>query len=80
MDCADPAQEASGEHFFLTVFIELYIFPGGRISSWLDTHSCTILAKNLAASCPCPKNFPETKLKSNETVSSAEISRQPNRS
>lgn len=33
MDCADPAQEASGGRFFLTGFIELYTFPGEELAA-----------------------------------------------
>lgn len=34
--------------------------------------SCNILAKNVAAVCPCPKNLPEAKLKSFGLIASTE--------
>lgn len=38
-------------------------------SNWARGHLCAILAKNLAAFRPCPKNLGEAKLKSNECQS-----------
>lgn len=40
---------------------------------------CGILAKYVAAFCPCPRNLPVTKFESNGMISLVEkISRQPN--
>ena len=32
-----------------------------KISKWPRDHSRNILAKNVVAFCPCPKNLPEAK-------------------
>jgi hypothetical protein len=54
-------------------------FRGNRINNWAKEHSCDILAKNVAVSCPHPKNSSEVQLKSNGLISLAEeISRWPN--
>jgi hypothetical protein len=49
-----------------------------NIGNWPRKHSCNILAKNVSASCSCPNNLPETRLKSVGLMSLAEeISRKP---
>lgn len=53
VDCQGQTQEVSG---------------GNNISKWSSSHSCDSPAKNLAAFCPCPKNLPDTKLKSNRLL------------
>lgn len=63
LNCADQAQEVSGEMNFSMRPIDC---------------SCDILVKNVAAFCPCPKNLPEAKLKSFGLVTlEKENSRQP---
>lgn len=56
-DNGDPVQEVSEEN---------------NNSNWVGAHSCAILAKNVAAFCPCPKNLPKAKLKSNRLISLVE--------
>lgn len=52
--------------------------PKRPIANWPRDHACVILAKNVAAFYPCPKNLLEAKFKSHELISvTEEISRQP---
>lgn len=44
------------------------------LANWSRDHACVILAKNVAAFYPCPKNLLEAKFKSNELISVTEIS------
>jgi hypothetical protein len=48
VDYSGPAQVVSG---------------GTILATRLATRQCDILAKNVAAFCPCPKSLPEAKLK-----------------
>lgn len=52
--------------------------PKGAISNWARDHSCNIVARGVAAFCPCPKNLLVAKLKNNGLDSLVEeISKQP---
>lgn len=39
------------------------VSEGNDVSNLAKGHFCGILAKNMAAFCPCHKNLPEVKLK-----------------
>lgn len=45
-DCEGPSPEVS---------------EGNNVSNWVRGH-CDILAKNMVAFCPCPKNLPKAKM------------------
>lgn len=45
----------------------IYSYTLTIISNWLKTYSCFLLAKNVAAFYPCPKNLPKPEVKSNKT-------------
>lgn len=49
------------------------VSEGKNISNCPRDHSCAILAKNMAAFCPYPKNLPEAKLKSSGLMALAEV-------
>lgn len=49
-----------------------------NVIMWPRGHSCDLLAKNVAAFCPCPKRLPEARLKSFRLTELAEeISKYP---
>lgn len=61
-----------------TVGTQFKRFQKERILVITLDHFYDILAKNMTAFCPCPKNLPEAKLKSFVLMALAEnISRQP---
>lgn len=54
------------------------VSKGNDISNWATDHSCEILAKEVAAFCPCMKNLSKIKLKSFRLMYlTEENSRQP---
>ena len=55
------------------------VSAGNNISNWARDYLCDVLAKNVSAFCPCPKNLLETKLNCLLQISLAEeISTQTN--
>lgn len=62
LNCADMARDVSEEK---------------TISKWPRDCFCDVLAKNIAAFCPCPKHLHEITLKSLQLRRLAEISREP---
>lgn len=60
----DPSRRFCAESHVLCQGLAQEEGKQGLRSNWAASHSCDVLAKNVAVFCPCPKNFFEANLKS----------------